>query len=224
MAVLALVTWAFTGALGGGGNAPSGAGHAGAGARIQAGGSHGGSGRAGAGGAVQGRAAQGSTGLSGAAAARGSGARAHSGTGAATRRHGPRVADGRPQPCPAGDVVLSLFSSQDSYGAGQLPQFDVDVVATAGQTCTFDVGARHLALIIRAGSVRVWNSADCVQGAGSLVSDLQRGVPTVLPISWNRAASAPGCPAGTSRMPAGTYTATVTDGALASNPVTFRIS
>jgi hypothetical protein len=120
--------------------------------------------------------------------------------------------------------VLSLFSSQESYSAGQLPQFNVDVVTTGRLTCTFDVGAQHVALVIRSGSVRVWSSADCVQGTGTLVSDLQRGVPTVLPISWNRQASSRGCPASSARMPAGTYSATVTDGALESNSLTFRIS
>lgn len=208
LTVLALITWAFSGAMGGGGDgSPAGtAGQPGTGSGSQ----HGGSGPGQGGGPGQ-------------AAAGGTDTRAHGET-AARGRHGGRAAYGHPHPCPAGSVVLSLFSGQESYGAGQLPQFNVDVVATARQTCTFNVGARHVALIIRAGSVRVWSSADCVQGAGNLVSDLQRGVPTVLPISWNRQASAPGCPAGTSRMPAGTYTATVSDGALTSNPVTFRIS
>jgi hypothetical protein len=210
LTVLALITWAFSGAMGGGNDSSAGtAGHAGTGAGSQHGG---GSGQGGGHGTTAGQAAAGGTGT-----------RTHGDT-AASGRHGSRAAYGHPHPCPPGAVVLSLFSSQENYGTGQLPQFNVDVVATARQTCTFNVGARHVALIIRAGSVRVWSSADCVQGAGNLVSDLQRGVPTVLPISWNRQASAPGCPAGTSRMPAGTYTATVSDGSLTSNPITFRIS
>jgi hypothetical protein len=211
MAVLALITWAFTGALGGGnGNSASSAGQSGS----KSAGQHAvrGSGQ----GSGQGAAAAGP-------AASGTATKAHANA-APHGRHGNRAAYGHPRPCAAGTVVLSLFSSQESYGAGALPQFSVDVVATARQTCTFDVGARHVALIIRAGSVRVWSSADCVQGTGNLTSDLQRGVPTVLPISWNRQASAPGCPAGTSRMPAGSYTAMVSDGTLTSNPVPFRIS
>ncbi len=196
LAALALVSWAFSGALGGG--SPS-AGQPGAGASAAAGGKGGGS-QPGQGGARN-------AGATSAAQQKGTAAR---------KRF-------RPRPCPHGDVVLSLFSSQASYGARQLPQFTVDVVATARQTCTFDVGARHIALVIFAGSVRVWSSADCVQGAGDLVSDLQRGVPTVVPISWNRQASSAGCPATSSTMPGGSYTATVSDGALVSNSISFRI-
>jgi hypothetical protein len=206
LTVLALITWAFSGAMGGGnGNSAGPAGKSGSG--QQAGGS-GGSGH----GATAGHAAGAGAGTS------------TQGDTSTHGRHGNRAPYGHPRPCPAGSVVLSLFASQVGYGAGELPQFNVDVVATGRQTCSFNVGARHVALTIRAGSVRVWSSADCVQGAGNLVSDLQRGVPTVLPISWNRQASAPGCPSGTSRMPAGKYTATVSDGALTSNPVSFRIS
>lgn len=206
LAVLGLITWAFTGALGGGnGSSASSAGQPGA----KAAGQHAGNGSG--------------QGSGPGAAGGGTATQAHPNA-APHERHGSRAAYGHPRPCPASSVVLSLFSSQAGYGAGALPQFNVDVVTTARQTCTFNVGARHVALIIRAGSVRVWSSADCVQGTGNLSSDLQRGVPTVLPISWNRQASAPGCPAGTSRMPAGTYTATVSDGSLTSNPVTFRIS
>ncbi|HEY1619190.1 MAG TPA: hypothetical protein VGG25_16330 [Streptosporangiaceae bacterium] len=195
LATLALVSWAFSGALGGG--SPS-AGHRGTGANATAGG-------------------QGSQpGTGGGAREAGSTPAAHQKGTAARKRF-------RPRPCPHGDVVLSLFSSQASYGARQLPQFTVDVVATARRTCTFDVGAQHIALVIFAGSVRVWSSADCVQGAGDLVSDLQRGVPTVVPISWNRQASSAGCPATSSTMPAGSYTATVSDGTLVSNSISFRI-
>jgi hypothetical protein len=98
----------------------------------------------------------------------------------------------------------------------------VDVVATGPATCTFNVGARHVALIIRAGARQLWSSADCIQGSGSLVSDLQRGVPTVLPISWNRRGASPGCHLGRIAA-AGRYTATATDGSLASNPVTISV-
>ncbi|HUZ26772.1 MAG TPA: hypothetical protein VMV07_23715 [Streptosporangiaceae bacterium] len=203
LAVLALIAWAFSGALGGSGaaaGATGGASQSGTGQQAHGGAAPGGA--RGAGGALSRKAS----------------------SSAAAGRPGHGAAAARPRPCPSGDVVLSLSTSQENYTAGQLPQFNVDVVATAGQTCTFNVGARHVALIIRAGRVKVWSSADCVQGAGDLVSDLQRGVPTVLPISWNRQASSRGCPRASSRMPAGTYSAAVADGGLTSNSVAFRIS
>jgi hypothetical protein len=208
LAVLALIAWAFSGTIGGGG------GDTGSGGTPQ--------GQGGVGVTGAGLAGTGHGGTSGSAGAQGSAAQA--GLGGTPTRRAVMAAAGKPRPCPVGVVVLSLVSSQVSYGIGQLPQFSVNIVATAQQTCTFNVGARHVALVIHSGSVRVWSSADCAQGAGSLVSDLQRGVPTSLVISWNRRASSPSCSLPPARMPAGTYSATAIDGALRSNAVTFRIS
>jgi hypothetical protein len=208
LAVLSLLAWAFFGALGLS-LSPSTA-HSAAGRT-----SHGSS----QGSAGQGSAGQGSAGHGGGPAGGApSPAAATSGPG----RRGHRAA--ALQPCARGAVVLSLLASQSDYSGRQLPQFTIDVVSTAGSTCTLNVGARHVALVIRSGSDRVWSSADCPKGSGSLVSDLERGVPTTLPIIWNRQTSAPGCSGPSTGLPAGTYTATVTDGGLASNAVTFRLS
>ena len=125
--------------------------------------------------------------------------------------------------CPVHEVVLSLFSSQASYTIRQTPAFEVDVVSTASQTCTFDIGARHVLLKISAGSAPIWTSADCAEGQASLVTKLYRGIPTVVPIAWNGQRSSPGCPVPGSPAPARSYSALATDGPLASNPLTFRI-
>ena len=126
--------------------------------------------------------------------------------------------------CILGEVVLSLFSSQGSYGRGQLAEFDVDVVSTAARTCAFNVGPRFLTLVITAGGKRVWSSADCVAGPGSLLTDLPRGVPTVVPLSWDREASAPGCRVTSRQVTAGSFAAAASDGGLVSNPLTFTLS
>jgi hypothetical protein len=120
--------------------------------------------------------------------------------------------------------VLSLFTSQDSYGPGQLPVFDLDVVSTSPRTCTFNVGPKFLALVITSGGARIWSSADCVAGAGSLVTDLIKGVPAVLPISWGRQTSTPGCADPATGVPSGTYTAAASHGRLVSKKVAFRVS
>jgi hypothetical protein len=203
LAVLALIAWAFSGAIGGSG-APAGSSQSGTG-QQGSGSGQGGNGHPGAAAAAPG--------------SRGNGAQAGAGSGKAA---GGTVAT--PKPCHHGDVVLSLFSTQETYGAGQLPQFKVFLVSTERETCTFNAGATHVALVIRDGPGRVWSSADCVQGSGDLISDLQRGIPTELPITWNREASSQGCPAGAAQVPTGTYSATVSDGTLVSNSVTFRIS
>lgn len=146
---------------------------------------------------------------------------------AATLSHPGRAADrGRLlRSCPAGDVVLSVFSSQTRYSARQAPEFEIDVVSTATRPCAFDVGARHLFLRITAGPARVWTSAQCSKGPASLVARLHRGVPTVVPITWNRRHSSPGCPVPGREAAAGTYTATATaaGGVQASSPLSVRL-
>ena len=228
LSVLAVIAWAFNGAIGGaapsGGQAASGSG---AGSGSGGGGSGSGGAGSGAGAGQQQDLGGGGSGGHGAVAAAGSSASPRATPGSASSTGSGPSQPGTaatPGPCPHGAVVLSLINAQPTYGPGELPQFTVDVVGTGRQTCSFNVGASRIALIIRSGSQRVWSSADCVQGAGDLVTDLQRGVPTVLPISWNRQPSEPGCRAQSAPVPAGTYTATAADGWLQSNSVTFRIT
>jgi hypothetical protein len=139
---------------------------------------------------------------------------------------GPRSAGGPgrvPRPCRPADVVLSLSSGQASFGPRQMPVFDLDIVSTSAGTCTFNAGAKYLTLVVKSGRTRIWASGDCVQGEGSLVSDLTRGVPTVVPISWDRETSSPGCQVGARHVPAGAYSATAVAGADTSPTETFRL-
>jgi hypothetical protein len=119
--------------------------------------------------------------------------------------------------------VISLFASQVSYAAQARPEFQVDVVSTAARPCVFNVGTAHLAVVIKAGSVRIWSSADCARGRKSLPTALVKGVPTVLPISWDRMTSSPGCKLASSAVPAGIYAATASNGQLGSNMEIFRL-
>jgi hypothetical protein len=126
--------------------------------------------------------------------------------------------------CAKSDIVLSLFTGQTQFGRRQWPAFDVSVVSTQLPDCTFNIGSRHLALVIKEGPAQIWSSADCAAGAGGLDSALKRGVPTELVITWNRRTSAPGCSSRTTKVPPGVYTAYAVEGQLTSQPVIFRLS
>jgi hypothetical protein len=120
-------------------------------------------------------------------------------------------------------VVLSLSASRHRYGAGQDPAFTLSVVSTSASPCSFNVGARHVRLVIRAGGRQIWGSADCRVRSGSVTTELARGVPTALPLSWHRQRSSPGC-RNLSRAPAGRYSAQAVDDQDRSNTVRFRLS
>lgn len=127
------------------------------------------------------------------------------------------------RPCPVSDIVLSVFSSQASYSPRQSPEFEVDVVSVANQACTFDIGARHVWLQITAGPVRIWSSAQCAEGQASLVTELRRGVPTVVPLGWDGQISGPGCPGPGTRAANGSYVAVASDGSTSSNSLVFNV-
>jgi len=126
--------------------------------------------------------------------------------------------------CKAGNVVISLVVAQDSYGKGQLPEFDVEVVSTGTRTCGFNVGARRLSVVVRTHGKQLWASADCAAGGTRLTTDLARGVPVIVPVSWNRQTSAAACQGDGKQAPAGSYTASASDGGAASNQVRFSLS
>lgn len=227
LGILSLIVWAFAGALGAGGSGPSAAG-----ARAPRG--HEGKAAARAGGRGPGGTSSGasagpspSAGPSAAAQRPTSASGGHApqaGQGQYTRARASVRASGLVRACRPGDVVLSLFSSQDSYGRGQPPEFDVDVVSTAAGTCAFDVGPGHLSLVVRASGKRVWGSARCDAGGGTLATDLARGVPAIAEVSWDLETSAHGCRASASRRASpGSYTASASDGGIASNSVTFKV-
>jgi len=125
--------------------------------------------------------------------------------------------------CVSKHIVLSLVVGRPTYPAHVNPQFTINVVSTAKQTCIFDVGEAHLALVIRTVAGQVWSSADCVRGRRSLMSDLAPGVPTAIPVTWNRTASRPGCKADPGRAGSGIYAATAESGSLTSKEAIFRI-
>jgi hypothetical protein len=125
--------------------------------------------------------------------------------------------------CPGADIQLRLSASQPSYSLQQVPEFDVDVVSTAGYSCTFDTGARHVLLLISAGTAPVWTSADCAEGLATRLVTLRRGVPDVVRMTWDDQYSSAGCPMPGRAAPSGSYIARATGGPAASNSVTFRI-
>jgi hypothetical protein len=215
LAVFAAIAWALSGALGtGAATARTGS------ATGSAAGQHGNSGiAAGSGAAAAGGSGAAAAGTKALAKATKAPAKAASGPSAAPSGSTP----GKPPLCAPKEVVLSLQASPASVGPRTLPQFLVNVISTAAATCRFNVGTQHIKLVIKAGQARIWSSADCASEPDSLITDLHRGIPTALPISWNRQRSTPGCTKAKSPVPAGTYSATAIDGTLASNTEKVRL-
>jgi hypothetical protein len=123
--------------------------------------------------------------------------------------------------CPPGAVVITLHASQRTFYRRTRPRFTIETVNTGRPACAFDLGPRSLQLVIRSGGTRIWGSADCAHGTGPGAVHLARGVPLTTEVVWNRHRSRPGCRAvGASASP-GEYVATVVSGTWHSRPAIF---
>ncbi|GAA3253684.1 hypothetical protein GCM10020216_088760 [Nonomuraea helvata] len=128
------------------------------------------------------------------------------------------------EPCATGDLVLSLQGGKEEiYSAGARPTFMVTLVNTGPVMCTTDVGPRAMEVRITSGEDRIWSTADCVSGVGSEIKKLQRGVPYVRALEWDRHRSSTDCRATPATALPGTYVATVHMGDLRSPKGVFHL-
>jgi hypothetical protein len=141
----------------------------------------------------------------------------------AGRKRAGLPAHSRGSDCAPGDVVITLLGGRRSYQQPAEPRFTIYVVNTGGQTCTFDAGPRSLRLVVESGPVHQWSPADCVRRSNPDIIRLAHGVPFTKRISWNRIRSTPGCASSGEAALPGTYTATVTYGAVHSQTDVFSL-
>ena len=103
--------------------------------------------------------------------------------------------------CAPGDIVLTLVTSQASYGRTAQPEFHVYAVSTASSPCQLAYGAGSVRVVVTMHGQVVWDSSACKAAAAQPVQ-FQLGVPQLLTVSWNRQAASPSGCAGS--LPAGT--------------------
>jgi len=125
--------------------------------------------------------------------------------------------------CAPGDIVLSLFTSQASYGQTAQPQFHVYAVSTASSPCQLPYGAGSVRVVVtRLGQV-VWDSSACKPPAAKPVQ-FQLGVPQLLTVSWNRQATGPsGCAGSLAAGATGTFDAVAQTAGQSSHVSTFTL-
>jgi len=89
--------------------------------------------------------------------------------------------------------------------------------------CTADVGARAMETVITSGQDRVWSTADCISGDGVDQRRLERGIPYVRNLEWDRRRSAQNCLAIRSLALPGTYVGVTHWGPLKSSKAVFHL-
>ncbi|MEV5873343.1 hypothetical protein AB0L75_03760 [Streptomyces sp. NPDC052101] len=110
--------------------------------------------------------------------------------------------------CTSSAVTLSLRSLHNSYSPDQTPTFELTAKSSSPTDCKIDLGPRSAVLTITPsdGGAAFWSSADCPQGAGSLVFRVPSGQSIAYTVKWDRRPSAAHCatPSGGSAK-TGTY-------------------
>ncbi len=139
------------------------------------------------------------------------------------KRQKPKATVGR-HACPARDLVLTLLLSKTSYGPGQEPKFQIDIVSTDAAECTLNVGRESLRILITSESRANWDSGACLRGATAHVETLRRGIPSAVSIVWDRKLRASGCSAGLVTARNGRYVAMAVSGSVTSQAKGFRLS
>jgi hypothetical protein len=119
--------------------------------------------------------------------------------------------------------VLSLRGRQDVYTGGARPNFLITLVNTGPVMCTADVGGRVMEMRITSGDDQIWSTSDCVSGPGNEVKELQRGIPYVRSLDWDRHRSSLDCRADAPTALPGTYVAVVRMGNLRSLKDVFHL-
>ncbi|TMR89643.1 hypothetical protein EJK15_59600, partial [Nonomuraea basaltis] len=128
------------------------------------------------------------------------------------------------EPCAEEDLVLSLQGGKDQVYAGDVqPSFIVMLVNAGPVMCVADVGPRAMEIRITSGADRIWSSADCVSGVGTDMKQLQRGVPYVRTLTWDRTRSSNECRQAPPAALPGTYVATVRLGELRGGKNVFHL-
>jgi hypothetical protein len=125
--------------------------------------------------------------------------------------------------CAPGDIVLTLVTSQASYGRTAKPEFHVYAVSTASSPCQLAYGAGSVRVVVTMHGQVVWDSSACKAAAAQPVQ-FQLGVPQLLTVAWNRQATGPsGCAGSLPAGATGTFDAVAQTAGQSSQVRTFKL-
>jgi hypothetical protein len=132
---------------------------------------------------------------------------------------------GPPQPCPDSVTRVTVTAAQPNYLVGQRPFLTLHIANVGPVACVRDVSRQYRSIVLMSGDgkTRLWSSSDCYSVNTNEVRTLQPGQSLSYNVAWAGRTSAPGCPAGRTTVPAGTYELIGQLGALAGTPTPLTL-
>ena len=130
------------------------------------------------------------------------------------------------QDCAPDAIGLTLTADMASYPKTGQPILTTRIVNNGPTACLVDAGAAQREVVITSGADRIWSSRDC-STPETQVNELLLGpagsttAAYAATEQWARTRSAAGCPADQAAALAGTYSASLTLGTVAAQPVVF---
>ena len=132
---------------------------------------------------------------------------------------------GPPQPCPDSVMQIAVTAAQPNYLVGQRPFLTLHITNAGPVACVRDVSRQYRAILLMSadGKTRLWSSSDCYSVTTNEVRTLQPGQGLAYSVAWAGRTSAPGCPAGRTTVPAGTYELVGQLGSLTGQPTQLTL-
>lgn len=127
------------------------------------------------------------------------------------------------EPCAPEQLQVVATADAGSYAAETTPQLGVSVRNTGAVSCSVDLGAEAVELLVVSGEDRIWSSQDCPDGAATSVVTVDAQGEQAVATGWTRQRSAPGCPGDLAEPRPGTYQLTASAAGTTSSPLSFGL-
>ncbi|WP_061961194.1 hypothetical protein [Demequina flava] len=129
------------------------------------------------------------------------------------------------QPCTGDDITITTTPSPESPTIGTMPAFDLSIEHTGITPCTLTTDADGTELAISSGSDQYYSTSWCPEDPGfeSKTWILQEGDKEALQVVWPGIWQDEDCGGPISDVRAGTYSAAVSVGGIAAEPVPFTM-
>ena len=125
--------------------------------------------------------------------------------------------------CDPSKIQVLASTDAPSYSTDVNPVLTLTVTNGGTVACDVNVGTSQMEFLVQSGTDRIFSSKDCQSGTTDLIKSIPPGGSETANFPWQRNRTTVGCTAVATTPAAGTYTLTVSLGALTSPNTVFEL-